>query len=146
MTHRDYTKLEEFLSDTSFSEWAKGSNASSIDFWNKWIDCNPTKIALVNEAKDIIVGVQFKDIEKNKEQVEAQWKLFENRINQQQQKRKRNKLSKVYMLVGVAAYILLLVTIGLFTFKTPEQKVIHTAPFGEIVEVKLIDGTKVTLA
>ena len=145
MTNTDYTKLEEFLSDTSFCEWAKGSKASSTDFWNKWIACNPTKISLVNEAKDIIIGIQFKEIEKNKEQVEAQWKLFEKRLNQQQQKRKRNNLSKVYMLVGVAASILLLITIGLFTFKTPEQKVIHTAPFGEIVEVKLIDGTKVTL-
>ncbi len=145
MDNKGYTTLEEFLSDSSFCEWAKGTNATSTDFWNKWIDCNPTKKSLANEAKDIIIGIQFKDIEKNKEQVEAQWKLFENRVNQQQLKRRRKKSSKVYMFVGAAASILLLVTVGLFTFKTSPEKIIHSAPLGEIVEVKLIDGTKVIL-
>lgn len=145
MTQKDYTTLEEFLSDTSFGEWAKGTNSKSIDFWNKWTVSNPTKRSLVNEAKDIIIGIHFKAIDKDKKHVEEQWKIFQKRINAKKLHSKRKKLSKAFLIAGVAASLLFLLTIGLFTFQTSKDKVIHTAPYGEIVEIKLIDGTKVTL-
>ncbi len=145
MNSNKYTKLEDFLADTTFSAWAKGENTSHTNFWNDWIVSNPTKRELVLEAKDIVLGIQFKEIENNIDKVQAQWKLFENRVNYSNLKNNRKKPSKIYMFAGIAASILLCITLGIYTFNTTPKKITYKTAYGEILHLKLIDGSSVTL-
>ena len=145
MNNKNYTKLEDFLSDTSFCKWAKEMNSSDSSSWDDWIVKNPTKRELVCEAKDILIGIQFKDIVTDIEKVEAQWKLFENKVNYRNLKNNRKKTSKASIFTGIAASILLCITIGISTFNASSEKITYTTTYGEILHLKLIDGSTVTL-
>jgi len=52
--------LQYFLTDTSFKNWAKGLNKNDIAYWNNWLLNNPQHIETVENAKAIVVGINFK--------------------------------------------------------------------------------------
>lgn len=142
MAKKDYNNIEDFLSDTSFNNWAKENNLSDVNFWVNWIEQNPNKKKLANEAKDIILGIQFNHTEISKDKIDIDWSILEKKIKANKQKKQPTNYFK---LAGIAASILLFISIGFYTLTGNPSKIIYKTAFGEVLNLKLMDGSSVTL-
>jgi ferric-dicitrate binding protein FerR (iron transport regulator) len=145
MKKRNYTKIEDFINDTSFINWARNNNLSDIAFWDMWIIENPFKKQLALDAKNILVGVQFNKTTLSDNKVQLEWDKFEDRINS----RNKETISlipfyKNKKYISIAASIMILIFSGFYVANQP-TKIIHKTAFGEIINIKLQDGTIVTL-
>ncbi len=144
MKNLDQNLLKSLLNDSSFENWVTKSNKNDILFWNKWIANNPTKIETIESAKAIIKGISFKktaipDTHVNKALGNVLEKIDDSTPRSHQAKPKTSN----YFLYSAAAAVLVL--FGLFAYLNQDTKVIHKTDFGEIIELKLMDGTMVTL-
>ena len=143
MAKKNYNTIEDFLSDESFNNWVKSNRLTDIDFWEEWISYNPNKKELVHEAKDIILGLQFNQTKPSIEKVNKEWLLLENKIKA---KKSHNKQApKYFKFIGIAASILLLVSIGFFMTNRSPDKITYKTAYGEVINLKLKDGSSVTL-
>ena len=142
MIKKKYNTINDFLEDGSFKNWAIQNNGTDINFWEFWIENNPDKAALVSKAKDLVLGVSFDKNFVGKEKVAIEWKKLESKIKAKQVAPKR----KVRFLkqFSVAASILLLISVG-FYFVNSNSKITHKTNYGEILNIKLLDGSDVTL-
>ncbi|WP_299670437.1 FecR family protein [uncultured Polaribacter sp.] len=142
MIKKKYNTINDFLEDASFKNWVQQSNGTDINFWEFWIANNPDKQELVNKAKDLVLGISFKKNFVSEEKVAFEWKKLETKI----QSRKAVPKRKLRFLkpMGIAASILLLVSVG-FYFINQNTKITHKTNYGEILNLKLQDGSDVTL-
>ena len=142
MSKKEYKNINDFLEDASFKNWVLQNNGTDINFWEFWIANNPYKEELVDKAKDLILGFSFDKNFVNKEKVAFEWKKLEAKIQTKKIVPKR----KVRFLrqFSAAASILLLISLS-FYFINSDDKVTHKTDFGEILNIKLQDGSDVTL-
>lgn len=142
MTKKKYNDINDFLEDESFENWVYQKNGTDINFWEFWIANNPDKSDLVKSAKDLILGISFKNNNVSEEKVALEWQKLQAKIKAKEAKPKR----KVILLkkVSIAATILIIVTTG-FYFLDKNSKITHKTHYGEILKVKLQDGSDVTL-
>jgi transmembrane sensor len=142
MTKKQYNTINDFLDDKSFENWALQSNGTDINFWEFWIANNPDKEELVNKARDLVLGISFNKDFVSKEKVAFEWNKLEEKVQRKNNKPKR----KVHFLkqFSVAASLLLLISIG-FYYINSNTKITHNTNYGEILNIKLQDGSDVTL-
>lgn len=142
MTKKKYNDINDFLEDESFENWVYQKNGTDINFWEFWIANNPDKNDLVKSAKDLILGISFKNNNVSEEKVALEWQKLQAKIKVKEAKPKQ----KVILLkkVSIAATILIIVTTG-FYFLDKNSKITHKTHYGEILKVKLQDGSDVTL-
>jgi ferric-dicitrate binding protein FerR (iron transport regulator) len=142
MIHKKYTDINDFLEDASFNNWALQNNGTDINFWEFWIANNPDKKDLVKKAKALVLGISFDKSFVDKEKIAFEWKKLESKIEARKTVSKR----KIRFLkpLGIAASVLLLFSIG-FYFTNVHTKIHHKTNYGEILNIKLQDGSEVTL-
>ena len=142
MIKKQYNTINDFLEDASFKNWTLQNNGTDINFWEFWIANNPEKNELVNKAKDLVLGVSFNKDLVSREKVAFEWKKLEAKI----QKKTKAPKAKVRFLrkFSAAASILLLLSLGLY-FLESNSKITHKTNYGEILNIKLQDGSDVTL-
>lgn len=142
MTKKKYNTINDFLDDGSFENWALQNNGTDINFWEFWIANNPDKEELVNKARDLVLGVSFDTDFVGAEKVALEWNKLEAKIQAKKTKPKR----KVRFLkqFSVAASLLLLISVGFYVLNN-NSKITHKTNFGEILNIKLQDGSDVTL-
>jgi ferric-dicitrate binding protein FerR (iron transport regulator) len=142
MIKKKYDHINDFLEDGSFKNWCLQNNGTDINFWEFWIANNPEKGALVNKAKDLVLGVSFDAKLVSKEKVAFEWNKLEAKIqsNKKTQKRKVHFLPRF----AAAASALLIISLSIY-FAVGKTKVTHKTNYGEILNIKLLDGSDVTL-
>ena len=140
--------IEWLLDDESFRNWAKKSNQNDMAFWNIWIKNNPDYIDDIYTAKDIILGISFKKTPVSKTKIDTELEHVLNRINRNKppQIAKKAHFLKINFkqLTAIAAVGLILLFLGINLY-TPSKDVIHKTAYGEIINLKLPDGTTVIL-
>lgn len=142
MSKKKYDSINDFLDDNSFKNWVFQNNGTDVGFWDFWIANNPDKQDLVNEAKDLVIGISFKRKQVGKEKVAFEWQKLEAKI-QAKQKQPQRKLRHLHK-YGAVASILLLVVLGIY-FINRNTRITHKTNYGEILTIKLKDGSDVTL-
>lgn len=147
MAQKEYTNINDFINDCSFKNWALNNQLSDVYFWDFWLKCNPSKKDTVYEARDIIIGINFKKEIISEKKIDFEWSKLESRLKKVRHPRKKVFLNKKnrYLISGVAASFLLLISVGSWFFYGDFMKVTHKTSFGEVLELKLNDGTLVTL-
>jgi transmembrane sensor len=142
MSKKEYKNINDFLEDASFKNWVLQNNGTDISFWESWSANNLDKEELVDKAKDLILGFSFHKNFVTEEKVAFEWKKLEAKIQAKKIAPKR----KVRFLkqFSAAASILLLIFLS-FYFINSDDKVTHKTDFGEILNIKLQDGSEVTL-
>ncbi len=148
MSENDQSQLEIFLNDSSFQNWAKRSNQNDIDYWDGWISKNPSKIETVYTAKSIITGIGFKKTSLPTGKINMELDAVLGKINKNkptpvipfEAKRK----SRISAYVSIAAAVLILFVVG-GVWMNSSSEVVHKTGFGEIIDLKLPDGTSVVL-
>jgi transmembrane sensor len=142
MIKKKYNTINDFLDDGSFENWALQNNGTDINFWEYWISNNPDKEELVHKARDLVLGVSFDTDFVGAGKVALEWNKLEAKIQAKKIKPKR----KVRFLrqLGIVASLLLLISVG-FYFINNNSKITHKTNYGEILNIKLQDGSEVTL-
>ncbi|MCG1036292.1 FecR family protein [Polaribacter sargassicola] len=142
MIKKQYNNINDFLDDHSFENWVHQNNGTDIGFWDFWIANNPDKKELVNQAKDLVLGIPFNKNFVTKEKVSFEWKKLEAKIEAKKPTPKRK--IRTLKPLSIAASILLLISFGIY-FINNNAKITHKTNFGEILKIKLKDGSNVTL-
>ena len=142
MIKKKYNTINDFLEDSSFKNWAKQNNGTDINFWEFWIANNPEKEELVYKAKDLVLGISFNKEFVGKEKVAFEWNKLETKIKAKKNtpKRKLRHLKQI----SAAASVLLLIALS-FYFINSNSLITHKTSYGEILNIKLQDGSDVTL-
>ena len=60
MQYEEY-KVEDFLFDEFFVRWVKNPGPETDHFWNAWIEENPGKVETINQAREIINSISYKN-------------------------------------------------------------------------------------
>jgi transmembrane sensor len=105
MNYSQYN-AEELAADPSFVAWVRGSDARACEFWDNWILRHTERISVVNEARDIVQRLQFKDYAFRTEMEEVK----DNLQRAQEFSRKaarRSRLLWLYREAAVAAAMIL---------------------------------------
>ncbi|MEO9893335.1 FecR family protein [Aurantibacter sp.] len=149
MSGNNQSLLEILLNDSSFVNWANQSNQNDIVFWDEWINNNPKHIKTVYAAKAIINGIKFNKSQLPEEKVNSELSAIIHKISTKKNtnkigSKKRKFLSKFLKLSALAAIGILLIILSNNVLNS-SSKVIQKTGFGEIVELKLPDGTTVIL-
>lgn len=147
MTEKTYNTIHDFLNDASFKNWAFNSQLSDVSFWNTWLQDNPSKRSIAYEAKDVLLGINFKKSTPSEEKINSEWNILESKLKIIQNKKKKEKKSKAlkaFLSYKMVASVLILISIGIFSYEQ-FSLVTHKTTYGEVFELKLKDGTLVTL-
>ncbi len=140
--------IEKFLNDESFRNWAKESNQNDMAFWNNWINQNPSQIDDIYTVKAMILGITFRSKPVSGKKVNDQLDIVLNHISKTESKKtetKDNSLKKNFQkITSIAAVGLLFLFIGLNLYNSSKE-IVHKTAYGEIIDLKLPDGTNVVL-
>ncbi len=137
--------LENLLNDTSFENWVYKKNRNDIAFWNNWIQDNADQVDTIYNARDIILGINFKHKTLDKAYIDNKLNFVLDKINVTPSPKNNTKSSynkKALALPAILASVLLFFFLY-YNFQTNE--IIHKTGFGEIINLKLPDGTTVVL-
>lgn len=148
MDNKNKFNLQFFLGDISFKNWAKGLNKNDIEYWNNWLLNNPQHIETVENAKAIIVGIKFNQQYPEKEKINSELAKILPKINFEatNSKEKKNTTSpKKIVFFSAAAVLLVLLSWTSLSLFNNSNTTIHKTNFGEIIDLKLPDGTSVVL-
>jgi len=136
--------IENLINDPSFINWANKTQMADVEFWNQWILDNPHKKQLAYDAKDVILGIKFSKKNLSEQKISESWIQFEDKLNALTTVRKIPFYKKLkYQRIAAAA--LLLISFTLFYVIDNSTKVLHKTAYGEIIDIKLPDGTRVKL-
>ncbi len=142
MKNKTYHTIQDLLEDQSFNKWVL-DNTSDSDFWDVWIKENTVNKNLAEEAKDIIVGINFKKETVSKEKVDLEWEKLASKLNHTTTKKVKQRQFKINYF-SAAASIALLISLAVFLY-TNYATVTHRTAYGEMTDVTLKDGSLVTL-
>ncbi|WP_408044291.1 FecR family protein [Tenacibaculum litopenaei] len=150
MTKKTYNSIHDFLNDDSFKNWAFNSQLSDVSFWDFWLKNNPLKRDIAYEARDILLGINFKKDTVGEEKLQVEWTKLEAKLKTVQKKEAKKKKgifqNPSIMKFAVAASILLAISFGVLTYTGLNNALVtHETAFGETLNIKLPDGTEVAL-
>ncbi len=143
MIKKEFNNILDFLEDSSFKNWAEQKNANDINYWEYWIANNLDKRDLVNKARDLVLGISFNQKNVSKEKVAFEWEKLESKIKSKEVNSKRKVI--FFKPLSIAASIILLISIGFYFINGNKTKITHRTNYGEILNIKLQDGSNVTL-
>jgi ferric-dicitrate binding protein FerR (iron transport regulator) len=155
--------LEELLNDDSFVRWLRNkSSEGEQEYWQKWLLQDPTRKALVEQARELIKivehdipivsesGKELKRLMDTLDQKETRWE-------ERAQYHQRDQYKSRAIWGSVAAGVLLLITVLGFgvngNYEAPsseepsitQEKQEFRTKYGEKVSLSLSDGSKIIL-
>ncbi len=116
-------KIEDFLANKEFIEWVKKPTLESNIFWQKWIEFYPHKVKTLDQARKILLSIQYSKPNLNEDRA---MEVLGNILMEQHSQRHTNysatnnhRSSMIFLFAKVAAAILILLTsvICYFTYE-----------------------------
>lgn len=154
---KNYNKysVEEFVQDPYFRKWVFDELSPNDTFWTNWLQSNPEKNAIIEEAKSLVIALKVKDL--NLFTQEEISDGIRDILNDTQPKYtnfqilSRNWLriaASVTLILGAAWWFNIrnpLNTISFDNIISKEQKAIHFNNGTKSLIFELSDGSKITL-
>lgn len=154
MNYTNYS-VEEFIQDAYFRQWSFDELSSDDIFWETWIQLNPGKIKVIEEAKSLVIALKIKQ-----EDVFSAYEINEgiqDILNATLPKSIHPSFLRTNWL-SLAASVALIFGIGWWFMEkdrsnnayfdqiiSTEAKAIHTNNGSKPITFELVDGSKITL-
>lgn len=140
--HKRYL-VEDFVLDDSFRNWVLNQDPEEEAYWKSWKDRHPEYWHLMEEAREMVRGLQHQPAEVSQEEIEEGFLEIADHFDQTVQ----NKAlwSKSFM-IKIAAAVLLLVAAGLgvlYQNHSDHKLNEYVTQYGENKKVDLPDGSRV---
>lgn len=145
----NYREPEDLLSDESFLSWYFKTGPVQDNDWELWMAARPERVELVHQAVELLNTARIREKEMSGQQVTTAEAALMRKIGELPTV--SVTVPNVVPLLGrrrsvAAASILLLLAAGLFiTKRLIPGKPQVSAPYGQIREQKLPDGTQVVM-
>lgn len=138
--------------DHAFIQWVKHPNHESNAFWNKWLQENPDKATILEEARRLVLLLSQEEDQDDDRELDLIWhNLTEARRSPGSQGSDMGKVVSLRFwqnrkLLSVAAIGLLLLLSGIafFQFKT-NPRIEYATNFGEKRTIQLPDNSVIVL-
>lgn len=143
MDYKDYT-LEDFLSDDAFLQWVKHPDEENQAFWTNWLDQHPEKKQVMEEARELVLAMQFENAQIADEKIGKMQANIHDRIAKPRQIPLSAKRQTYWQYWVAASFFLALVgSVLFFYFNT--QTTQWVTDYGDTKTISLPDGSQVTL-
>ena len=147
----NYTRFNvtDFLSDEYFQNWVIEPDEKTNNFWRRWLDKHPEKRNTVEEAKEVLLNIKFKEefptadqireaLERNLSRMAVETYAMGTKVA------KMNTFSSLRRIAAVFAGVLLIGAVVLyFNWKNATIKVVTS--YGEMKTIMLYDGSTIIL-
>ena len=146
--YSDFT-AEDFANDPSFFVWVTEPDEASNEYWNAYLEQNPEKLSLIEDAKLLILDLNLKT-EVSQSRIDNLWKQIDQDIQEDSKKNSGTKTRSISFrrYYAIAASVIILVG-AFFIFRNFNQgNSTPTVAFtgkGEQKKVNLPDGSLATL-
>ena len=144
--HKNHS-LPDFLADKNFKRWIKNPTLESDLFWNEFQNNFPQKIALVQQARLVILAYKVEEQDITPSQVNMAWQnIAAQNAPVSYQFKPQNIFLDIKWYAAAASIVLLIVagTLAWNNYSVPEIMVYQTK-YGQLQNIVLPDGSKVTL-
>lgn len=149
---KQYHHIDDFISDENFKQWVKDPTPENSDFWINWLKENEESEQLFKQAKVIINGMKFQDVESISSSREE---LLLEGIMKKSPKIQQHSVGFWMgnnVLLKIAAMLVAVLSISFYLYQSnqipvevTEVMVTKENPKGVKSKVRLPDGTKVWL-
>ena len=140
---KDNYTLYELLEDASFQQYVKAPGSQEALLWRQWLEAHPEQRECAEQAKQMVIGLQFKKANLSAEEIEKAWLDVETSIKTGGNV-SRSLYGNLYHGVAATVSLLILATVSWWVFSASYEMNIQTA-YGETKFLKLPDGSEVTL-
>lgn len=149
---KGYTEfsLDDFICDEYFQNWVFHPDQESVIFWEEFVLQNPVKKEIIDEARSILIKLQFKNYPIADDVIYQSLKNTLSKLDEQQSGRlingKLRKLSTAKYLVRAAAVVTGLVVLSSIIYlQYWNQKITISTAYNDVKNLVLPDGSKVIL-
>lgn len=138
----------DLASDQAFIAWVQGSTSSEDFDWAQWLIDHPEKGSVVEDAKSIVRGIQFKEDAIANQTEDQVWAKIagnigrDDKANQNTTSPRNGRIIRWSMLSAVAAVALILL---IFNFGGSGDDLIVQTQYAMTEKVMLPDGSFATL-
>jgi ferric-dicitrate binding protein FerR (iron transport regulator) len=141
---KDYQKfsVNEFAMDEYFQSWILNSDEASETFWKAFIIHHPEKLAVIDEAREILHNFRLPRYLLEEQEISTLWQNIKNQKLAQNEKGSDGFVLR-YKWHAVAALIIVGALIGLQISKQPTFE--YKTNFGEMKTILLPDSSTVIL-
>jgi transmembrane sensor len=145
--------VEQFAGDPEFISWVKNPDNLSDRFWKEFLTSYPEMKSSIDQARDIILSLDFND-KLTEPEKEEMWGNIESAIINENESAgkviemkgvKKLKHYRRWYWVAAVTIGILVAGGGIFYFQNTSSKIKEATLFGEIRKVTLPDGSAVTL-
>lgn len=148
--HKTHKKVEDILIDERFLAWYFSDSDKPGDRWQTMLEADPHLQTLNNEAKIIMKQLHFEEREVSDSEIGEAYRKLKEKISENDQGKKSTVISmyvrrKRWWLAAASVIILALGSVAAWKSFSSVTKTTHKTEFGQIIEQKLPDGTKVFL-
>ena len=144
MNQKSNIQLEDLLDDESFRNWVHESNQNDVAFWKDWIQKHPEHIDKVYTAKAMILGISFKKNTIDTKEIDESLQSVLDSISKPTRKKSAKLITYTRYAMSIAAVGLILF-FSILNFVGTSDEIHYKTGFGEVANIKLQDGTLVTL-
>ena len=147
---KEFTNLKDFIEDVSFKRWIVEKSEQDKLKWEEWLIHHPEKETLVEDAANILTGIQFNAILPSSNKVEKELEKLHLSIAAKETANKQPKqmysgLRRNSLLAMAAAIALVLAVTFVIPYFLQDSMVEHRTAFGQFEQIQLPDGSKVVL-
>jgi len=148
MKFSDY-KLRDFIQDESFRNWVHKTVPDDVLQWEAWLEKNPHKRLLANEAAAILRGITFKKQQVSRKKIDAGWHQVTRQIaqlndNELEAPLQKNQRRAVWQMAAMWFGFLMVAVISFLYYKST-CKLQYQTGFGETTTIVLPDKSTVVL-
>lgn len=149
MTYQKFS-IQDFIEDAYFRKWVYQPDEVSNQFWKSWLVKYPEKKAEVDDARSILLSVQFKSYSVSDQEKREVWKqLLHQRenanpaANHSIPKRKSSLPNRLRWVSGIAASLAIVLLTYVWWMRSEEM--VYTAEYGTTRTILLADQSTVEL-
>ena len=137
-------QLKDFLEDDFFVQWVINPNVNTDSFWQSFIENNPHKKELVEQAADMVKMYRKQAFFGNEQSKDHVWQRISESVNHVE---KRKKVFRLPVFIRAAAAIIIVAAAALWlaNYYKADKTVTIATTAGEVKTITLPDHSKVTL-
>jgi len=143
--------VADFICDEYFQNWVIKPDKETDEFWSNWLLQHPERRPIIEEAKNVLLLIKFKEHLPTQEQVQISLASTLSIINNPGEQSEKGKVKTIQLLwlhktIKVAAiFFIAFLTSGIIYYTYWNEKTNISAKYGEIKKVTLTDGSEIVI-
>lgn len=139
--------FEELIENNSFHKWITTGRTMDNEIWQTYLQQNPDKASLIDEAEQFILNFQFQPQTLATPELDAAWAKLEQRIEPSAKVIAMTRGYSRRMILQIAATLALLITAAtsIWWFYSKDAMLARQTDFGEQLNLRFWDDTQVAL-